>query len=165
MSAMHIHSIRITAIATLVAVSLPCAMVPAQAQLPAPSRTIYKCHVKGSVSYSDEPCAGAQRLDVTPSRGVSRLSGSSRTGKDVASELHTEQMAAAFRPLSGMNAAQYATAGRRGRLAPAAQRECRQLEPGILELEQAEARADTATIKAIQQELFVLRKRYKTLAC
>lgn len=64
-----------------------------------------------------------------------------------------------------MNAAQYATAGRRGSLAPAVQRECGQLEPGILEREQAEARADTATIKAIQQELFVLRKRYKTLAC
>jgi len=163
--AMHMHSIRITAGATLVAVFLPCAMVPAQARLPAPSRTIYKCHVKGSVSYSDEPRAGAQRLDVTPSRGASRLSGWSRTGKDVANEVSAEQCAVAIRPLTGMTASQLAPAGRRNALLPAARRERGQLEPGILDLEQAEARADVAALKAIQQDLLVLRKRYKTLAC
>jgi hypothetical protein len=162
---MHNHSFRVSTNAVLLAVFLTCTMAPAQSQLPAPSRTIYKCQVKGTVSYSDEPCAGAQRLDVTPSRGINRLSVSSRTGKDIASEIHTEQMAAAFRPLSGMNASEYATAGRRGSLTPTVQRECRQLEPGILGLEQAEHFANPGTIKAIQQDLLTLRKRYKTLAC
>jgi hypothetical protein len=162
---MHNHSFRVSTNAVLLGVFLACTMAPAQSQLPAPSRTIYKCQVKGTVSYSDEPCAGAQRLDVTPTRGVSRLSGSSRTGKDVASEIHTEQMAAAFRPLSGMNASEYATAGRRGNLSSTVQRECRQLEPGILSLEQAESRANPVTIQAIQQNLLTLRKRYKTLSC
>lgn len=149
----------------LLATVLLHAVVSAQSQLPAPSRTIYKCVVKGAVSYSDEPCAGAQRLDATPTSGVTHLSGSSRTGKDVAGELHREQFAAALRPLSGMSAPQLDTYSRRNRLELSAQRECNRLEPAILELEKLESHADAATLKPIQQDLLTLRKRYKTLAC
>jgi hypothetical protein len=46
--------------------------------LPAPSRTVYKCEVGGKVTYSDSPCLGATRIDVEPTRGVSKLSGSQR---------------------------------------------------------------------------------------
>lgn len=137
----------------------------AQSQLPAPSRSIYKCRVNGSMSYSDEPCIGAQRLDATPVSGVSHLSGSAKTGKDVAQERHREEFATALRPLTGMNAAQLATTARRNNLAPEAGRECNQLEPAILGLERAEKRADAATLRLVQQDLFTLRKRYKTLAC
>lgn len=164
-SARNIDIIPLAASAGLLAVILSCPVVSAQSRLPAPSRTIYKCIVKGATSYSDEPCAGAQRLDATPSRGVNHLSGASRTGKDVASEVHREQFAAALRPLSGMDEAQFAAYGRRINLAPAVQRECQQLEPAILSLEKAESRADAVAIKSIQQDLFTLRKRYKTLAC
>jgi len=143
----------------------PWATSVAQSQLPAPSRTIYKCKIKGTVSYSDEPCLGAQRLDATPSRGVDRLSGQARTGRDVATEIHTEQFGAALRPLHGMTTSQFATAVRRNQLDPAVRRECNALEPNILGLEQAEKHADAVTIKQVQQDLFVLRKRYKELAC
>jgi len=164
-AAIVVHFIRVAASAGLLGMLLPCALVAAQSQLPAPSRAIYKCRINGTVSYSDEPCVGAQRLDATPSSGVSHLSGSSKTGKDVAQERHNEQFATAFRPLSGMSASQLATQTRRNQLAPGAQRECRQLEPAILELEQAETRADATAMKAVQHDLFTLRKRYKTLAC
>ena len=63
-TAIDVNFIRTVTRTTLLAMLLPCAA--AQAQLPAPSRTIYKCVVKGAVSYSDEPCEGAQRLDATP---------------------------------------------------------------------------------------------------
>jgi hypothetical protein len=149
----------------LLAIFLPYAVVSAQSPLPAPSRTIYKCVVKGAVSYSDEPCAGAQRLDATPTSGVTHLSGSTRTGKDVAGELHREQFAAAFRPLTGMNAPQLDAYSRRNRLDISAQRECNRIEPAILGLEQSEGRADAVALKPIQQDLLTLRKRYKTLAC
>ena len=142
-----------------------CAVSVAQSQLPKPSRTIYKCNIKGTVSYSDEPCLGAQRLDATPSRGVDRLSGQTRTGQDVAREIHTEQFGAALRPLHGMTTSQFVTAVRRNDLGPAVRRECNELEPNILGLEQVEKRADAVTIKRVQQDLFVLRKRYKELAC
>jgi hypothetical protein len=165
MSARNIDIILLAASAWLLAVLLSCPVVLAQSKLPAPSRTIYKCIVKGATSYSDEPCAGAQRLDATPSRGVNHLSGSSRTGKDVAREIHGEQFGAALRPLSNMDDAQFATYARRIHLAPAVQRECQQLEPAILTLEKAESGADAAAIKPIQRDLLTLRKRYKTLFC
>lgn len=162
---MHPKMFQLATSAVLLVISLSCSMVLAQSQLPAPNRTIYKCMVKGAVRYSDEPCAGAQRLDATPSRGVNHLSGSSKTGKDVASEIHREQFGAALRPLSGMDEAQFATYTRRINMALVVQRECQQLEPAILALEKAESRADATAIKPVQQDLFTLRKRYKTLVC
>jgi hypothetical protein len=137
----------------------------AQSQLPAPSRTIYKCQVKGSVSYSDEPCVGAQRLDVVPTRGADRLSGAKRVGKDVANEVRAEQFAQAVKPLTGMSPSQFATASRRQQLDAAAQGECRQLEAAILTSEQAERGAGAGMMEAIRQDLFSLRKRYKKLGC
>jgi hypothetical protein len=162
---MSIMRARVIAGAALFAASVLSVQAWAQAQLPAPSRVIYKCKVNGAVSYSDEPCVGAQRLDATPVSGVSHLSGAARTGKDVANERSRESYANALKPLTGMSAAQLATATRRNQLDSGARRECTQLEPAILELEQAERRAGAATLKPIQQELFTLRKRYKTLAC
>lgn len=137
----------------------------AQSQLPAPNRTIYKCQVKGTVSYSDEPCVGAQRLDVVPTRGADRLSGSKRIGSDVANEIRSEQFAHAVKPLTGMSPSQFATATRRHHLDAASQSECRQLEAAILTSEQAERSAGAGMMESIRQDLFSLRKRYKKLRC
>lgn len=137
----------------------------AQEQLPPPSRTIYKCQANGKISYADEPCVGAQRLDTTPTRGVDRLSGKSRIGSEVAGEIRSEQLAQAIRPLTGMTPSQFATASRRHRLSGEAQRECRALESAILESEQAERRARAAMMESIQQDLFILRKRFRRLGC
>lgn len=143
------------------------AQTPAAAQthLPAPGRTVYKCTIKGKLEYSDEPCIGAQRLNIVPTRGMNRLSGTARVGKDVQREMFSEQLGQAVRPLSGMNDAEYATFARRHQLSGAAQRECRQLEPAILALERAEQGAPGNAAPALLQELLVLRKRYKMLRC
>jgi len=165
-TAIAIRFIRPMTSAVLTTVLLSMNMASAQSNLPAPSRSIYKCKINGTVSYSDEPCLGAQRLDATPTSGVSHLSGSPRIGKDVANELHREQFATAIRPLSGMSASQLATATRRYNLDLAARRECNQLEPAIVDLEHEEKKeTDAAAIGAIQQNLYALRKRYKTLQC
>jgi len=95
---------------------------------------------------------------------VDRLSGSSRTGRDVSNEVRSEQFAHAIRPLTGMSAAQLATAVRRHPLDAATPSECHQLEPAILKLERAERRP-SAVIGPIQQDLFVLRKQYQKLGC
>lgn len=87
---------------------LVLASLPAHAQLPAPSRTIYKCAVAGKIAYTDVPCLGAKRLDVVPARGVDKLSGTSRVGATVAREYQQEGMARALKPLLGMNEQQYA---------------------------------------------------------
>lgn len=137
----------------------------ALAQLPSPTRTVYKCQVEGKLRYSDEPCIGAQRIDVTPTRGVDRLSGSTRIGKDVAREVRSEQLAEALKPLSGMSTAEFATASRRTALSTPAQRECRQLESAIVASENKERGASGPLLQSTQQELFLLRKRYKTFRC
>lgn len=142
------------------------AALPGQAQLPAPARTVYKCDVDGKVAYADAPCLGARRLDVAPGRGIDTLSGTKRTGADVAREARQEQMARALRPLTGMNEQEYATAARRHRLGASARRECRTLEAAILDNEQAEQRrAGRGVMEALQQDTLSLRKRYRELGC
>jgi len=69
--------------------TLPCLVLAgwvgaaAAQMLPAPSRTMYKCTANNVTSYSDKPCLGAERLVANPARGVSKLSGTERIGKDV----------------------------------------------------------------------------------
>lgn len=152
-------------VARLLGILFMLASNAALAQLPAPTRTVYKCNIEGKLSYSDEPCIGAQRIDVTPTRGVDRLSGSARIGKDVAREIRSEQFAKALEPIAGMNAAEFSTASRRTSLSAAAQQECRQLEPAILTWEKKELGASGPAVQSTQRELFLLRKRYKTIGC
>lgn len=143
-----------------------CLLAPyARAQLPQPGRTVYKCESKGKVSYTDEPCLGAKRLDIEPTRGVSKLSGTERIGSDVANERRRELFAEALRPISGMNAEQLATFSRRQRLASRSQRECAQLEAAILDTEQVERRSGASVIESLRQDLLSLRKRYRELGC
>ena len=156
-------SMRFACCWALLGIFLPHAA--AQSQLPAPNRTIYKCQAKGSITYSDEPCVGAQRLDVVPTRGADRLSGSRRIGNDVASEIRSEQFAQSIKPLTGLTPSQFATASRRHHMDAASQSECRQLETAILASEHAERSAGAGTMGSIRQDLFSLRKRYKKLGC
>jgi len=74
--------------------------------LPPPSRTVYKCEVGGKVRYSDSPCVGAQKVDVTPTRGMNKSTGCELTGSDVRREVFREQLIGAVRPIAGMNAQQ-----------------------------------------------------------
>ncbi len=83
----------------------------------------------------------------------------------MAGEIRSEQFAQAVRPLTGMSPSQFATASRRHSLSGEAQRECRALESAILESEQAERRARAAMMESVQQDLFILRKRFRKLGC
>lgn len=139
--------------------------LPGQAQLPAPSRTIYKCEVDGKIAYTDQPCLGAQRLDVMPTRGVNKLSGQTRIGADVAREQRQQGMARAFKPLTGMSEQQFATETRRYRLDARSKRECRTLEAAILDNEQHERSGTRDMMDALQQEILELRQRYHKLGC
>ncbi len=56
-------------------------------------------------------------------------------------------------------------ANRRQRLNADAQRECRVLESAISESEQVERRARAAMMESIQQDLFILRQRYRKQGC
>ena len=147
----------------LAAVLLPV-FVSAQS-LPPPSRTMYKCQAKGTTTYSESPCPGATRLEIEPSRGVSKLSGKERIGQDVFYERQREAMAEAWRPVTGMDAKELAVYSRRAQLAPAARNECRQLDQSMPEAELEERRVAPAQLREVQQRLFLLRQRSRELRC
>jgi hypothetical protein len=99
--------------------------------LPPASRTDYKCEVNGKVVYSDSPCLGARRVDVTPTRGLDRSTGQARTGSDVRDERLNEQMAEALRPLLNETPEERALRHRRSKLSPEARAQCRSLDARI----------------------------------
>lgn len=133
--------------------------------LPVPSRIIYKCVVAGKIAYTDEPCLGAKRLDIEPSRGLSKFSGKEMIGADVQRENHRDMMADALRPLAGLNHQQYATLHRRVNLSGAAKAECGMLDQSIPQTEAVEADSAREARPAIQRDLLSLRKRFKELRC
>jgi hypothetical protein len=144
------------------ALCLALLAAPACSQsLPKPSRTIFKCEANGKVTYSDEPCLGAKRIDAEPTRGMDSYSGKRRTGEDVRREQSRESIAQAIRPLTGVDARQFDALVRRQGLNANAQQECRQREREIIQLEKTETGANAA----LQSDLFMRRKRYKELRC
>ncbi|WP_156392088.1 MULTISPECIES: hypothetical protein [unclassified Roseateles] len=134
--------------------------------LPAPSRTVYKCEDAKQVYYSDSPCLGAKKLEVAPTRGLNKSSGQELKGRDVQRELQREQFAEAAKPLTGMNAQQLDLAGRRQRLSPEVQRQCRIWDQQVLANEATERAAESAQQRsAAQQRLFELRTAHRKAGC
>jgi hypothetical protein len=134
-------------------------------KLPPPSRTVYKCEVKGKVLFSDDPCVGAQKIEVEPTRGVNQSTGRKSEGQDVRRENQRDEIAEAWRPLTGMDAKQLATVERRMKLRPEAQRECRGLDRAIPAMENRERLAKPNERESVQEQLHELRVRARELRC
>lgn len=130
-----------------------------------PNGNVYKCEAEGKVTYSDEPCLGAKRVDVQPTRGLDKSSGKERTGADVARERRREGLADALRPVTGMDAKQFETEGRRHRLQPAEHAECRSLDASIARLEAAEKSAAGEALAKAERDLLNQRRRHLDLRC
>jgi hypothetical protein len=162
MACRFVYGKRAVVFGTGLAVLLFCSSQQlAEAQsLPSPSRTIYKCKVNGSTTYTDEPCLGAERLDAQPTRGVSKLSGKQMIGEDVRREMWRESLAHAIEPISGTTPAEFETLRRRQKLDVKVRNECQSLEQAII---QAERLKRTSTVN--EEEFLVRRKRYKELGC
>lgn len=134
--------------------------------LPPPSRTVFKCEEGGRVRYSDAPCLGATKIDIEPTRGMNKSSGSERTGPDVYRERQREIFAEAVRPLTGMDRKQLDQAALRSKLTPAVQRECQRLDREILTAEQAERTVSSQGQRsAAQARTFDLRKSSRGFGC
>ncbi len=133
--------------------------------LPAASRTAYRCEADGKVTYSDAPCLGAKKVELEPTRGLNAGGGVVTPGADVRHERESEMFAEAVRPVTGMDAKQLATFGRRSKLAPGAQQACLKLDRDIPTVEAEEKNASKASLLAIQSRLLALRSRYRELRC
>lgn len=148
--------------------SLAFALTQADAQtqkLPPTSRSVFKCEVAGKVVYSDAPCLGAQKIDVEPTRGLSKTSGREQVGNDVRHEQNREMFADAVRPLTGMDAKQLDVQGRRMKLSPDAQRECRRLDADIPVAEKQEKLVKQQALADVQAQLFRMRRSFRELGC
>lgn len=130
-----------------------------------PSRTVYKCVVGGKVTYSDDPCLGAERVDVEPTRGLNKSVGAERVGRDVGRERQTEAIAQAVRPVTGMSPAQFEAERRRVHLPGPTQAECRRLDRLIPLAESKERNATAGDKPATQLELLNLRRRFRDSGC
>lgn len=144
---------------------LGCSAAVAQT-LPPPSRTVYRCEESSKVHYSDSPCLGAKKVDVEPTRGLNKSSGQELQGQDVRKERFREGIADMVRPVTGMDAKQFDQAGRRQRLSPEAQRQCRLLDQLLPAAEAAEKTAKAGPeLAAEQKRLLELRAAYRKLRC
>lgn len=125
----------------------------------------YKCHNGPRIEYSDEPCVAGEVVDTTPTHGMDKSTGVSRKGRDVQRAELQEVFANALKPLTGMNADQLQTAGRRQKLPLADQQQCAALDNQIPAQEMA-ARGATAPDKGkADVRLYLSRKQFKDLKC
>lgn len=128
---------------------------------------VYRCEADGKVRYSDEPCIGAKRVDVRPTRGLDKLSGKSLKGADVRAEEFNKYVAVVWRPLLRETPDQRATRHRRARnyLTPEETAECYLTDSHIGRLEAEEKAAVGNGLKQVQQELLKARQRHRKLRC
>lgn len=70
-----------------------------------------------------------------------------------------------MRPITGLDQKQRATLHRRFKLPHAAKLECALLDTRLTDEEAAERNAAPQKLKAAQQELFEIRKRYREPSC
>ena len=136
-----------------------------QSTLARPSRTAFKCIVAGKVTYSDEPCVGAERVDLQPTRGLGKYSGKELVGADVRRARNREQIAEAIRPITSMGNAQFEVASRRANLSASAKSECISLDNRLPQMEQQERLAAAEDKQLVQRKLFGLRARFRQLGC
>ena len=152
----------VVAAALLVASTAAVAQTPTLSQ---PSRTVYKCVVAKKVVYTDEPCVGAQVVDVEPSRGFNKSTGRELTGADVSRERRNEAFATAVKPVTGMTPEQFEIQKRRTKLTPEARSECTTLDRSISQSEADERVAGADSKTSVQRALFGLRKRHRQIGC
>ena len=137
----------------------------AVAALAVQAQPVYKCQSIGSVGYSNEPCLGGRLVDTTPTQGLDKSSGRSLKGADVSRSEGRKAFADAVKPITGMDAAQLAQAGKRQKLETNAQRECAVLD-SQLPAQEIDARATDKSVAARAEiELFESRKRFRDFGC
>lgn len=129
------------------------------------AQTVYKCESKGAITYSHEPCLGAQVVDTTPTQGLDKSSGTSRKGVDVRTTEQSKAFADAMRPILGETQEQWDRRRRRFKLSLTERAECENLDGRLVKLEAGTRAADKPTAAQAEAGLFESRKRYRELRC
>ena len=131
------------------------------------SAQIYRCTVNGKTVFTDDPCPGAVRVEVTPTQGLDKWSGNSRKGHDVLRAEQNRRIDQALRPLTGKTHEQMNVSRRRyqNSLTPNERAECGLLDGTLHQLERKEKMARGDELQAVQLQLLEQRRRYRALKC
>lgn len=121
--------------------------------------------VAGKTVYTDDPCIGAQRVNVEPTRGMNKSTGRELTGADVRREKQNEVFADAVKPITGKTAKQMEVQRHRAFFSAQAQAECANVDIEIATMEGQEKAISVESKAPVQRELFALRKRHRELKC
>jgi hypothetical protein len=162
---MRVNQLRCTLSYLVIGLVAATPVLAQSVKLPEPTRTVYKCEEGAKIVYTDQPCAGAKRVDVEPTRGMNSATGRELVGADVRREQQSEVFAEAVRPLTGKNAAQLETERRRAKLTDAAKSECRALDQSIAANELQESRMTNQSKASVQRELHASRRQHRALGC
>lgn len=133
--------------------------------LPPASRSVFKCEENGKVVYSDQPCLGAERLTIQPTRGMNKATGKERIGSDVAREHRHETFVEAVKPLTGMDQGQFDKASRRTKLDSRAKAKCKALDAEIGRLESQRKVLAPSERQQNNSQLLDARTQYRNIGC
>lgn len=130
-----------------------------------PTRTVFKCEVAGNVTYSDALCRGAPKVDVQPTHGPNKSSGTVLIGEDVNGDRRNEVIAEAIHPVSIMSPDARAVHQRRLNLSPASKPECALLDRRVQSLQRVERELTGRDKASAQKQLFESRTRAREIGC
>ena len=129
------------------------------------AQQVYRCEQDGKVSYSHEPCLGAQAIDTTPTQGLDKWTGKTKRHADVQNDIFQRQLANAVRPITGKSPEEMKIAGRRQKLPMADQLQCQWLDQRIPALEKDVQHATTRNQAQADQTLYQARQKFRDLRC
>ena len=111
---------------------------------------VYKCTVNGKTAYSDAPCVGAKEVDIQPTEGMNKWTGSERKSPDQVQR----DMTKARRDLPSGH---FESRAKYSHLRPSDQRECHITESEIAALKAAKP--------VNEQALYSARAKFFKLKC
>ena len=133
--------------------------------LPAMAQQVYRCEINGKVSYSHEPCVGAQAIDTTPTQGMDKMTGKTKKGADVQRDEHRKLMGTISSTVTGLSPEAHMRLAQRHQLPRSVQLECAAWDLRLPALEEASAKASPKDKEQQAASLFEARKAFRDLRC
>lgn len=144
-----------------------CLLIPflLLAPLLASGQQVYRCESNGKVSYSHEPCLGAQAIDTTPTQGMDKMTGKSKKGADVQRDEFRRQIGGVSSQITGLSTETHMRLAQRHKLSRTAQLECAAWDARLPGLEEEAAVASPQNKERADTTLFKARKAFRDLRC
>ena len=129
------------------------------------AQQVYRCESGGHVSYSHEPCLGAQAIDTTPTQGLDKWTGKTQHHPDIRREKFQRDLAQAVRPITRLSPEEFKVSAKRQKLSASDQLHCKWLDQRLPSLTQQAAQATPARKQAAEMNLYEARQQFRDLRC